>query len=169
MLFLKCITSHLDGNTFFFCASFFPFFTLSAPPFPRQFSSPKSSLSGTSDLLFLVEKRQPPGAGFRGRFWTRSPHRKKRKIVFSGARKKDGSGRGRPTGKKGKSFFSGARKKDGSGRGRPTGKKGKSFFSGARKKVREFGGCPISYVPWDFSGKKKTARQFSTYHLTDKT
>ena len=74
----------------FFCASFFPFFTLSAPPFPRQFSSPKSSLSGTSDLLFLVEKRQPPGAGFWGRFWTRSPHRKKRKILFffSGARKK---------------------------------------------------------------------------------
>ena len=66
----------------FFCASFFPFFALSAPPFPRQFSSPKSSLSGTSDLLFLVEKRQPAGAGFWGRFWTRSPHRKKRKILF---------------------------------------------------------------------------------------
>ena len=67
----------------FFCASFFPSFTLSAPPFPRQFSSPKSSLSGTSDLLFLVEKRQPPGAGFWGRFLGRgSPHRKKRKILF---------------------------------------------------------------------------------------
>ena len=30
----------------FFCASFFPFFAFSAPPFPRQFSSPKSSLLG---------------------------------------------------------------------------------------------------------------------------
>ena len=73
---------HYRQRPTFFCASFFPFFTLSAPSFPRQFSSPKSSLSGTSDLLFLVEKRQPPGAGFWGRFWTRSPHRKKRKILF---------------------------------------------------------------------------------------
>ena len=61
---------------------FFLFFALSAPPFPTQFSSPKSPLSGTSHLLFLVEKRQLTGAGFG-----------------------DGSGRGRPTGKKGKSFF----------------------------------------------------------------
>ena len=66
----------------FFCASLFLFFfALSAPPFPTQFS-------GTSDLLFLVEKRQPAGLGFG-----------------------DGSGGGRPTGKKGKSIFSGARKK----------------------------------------------------------
>ena len=72
----------------FFCASFFPFFALSAPPFPTQFSSPKSPLSGTSDLLFLVEKRQPAGAGFWGRFWTGSPRGKKGKSFFSGARKK---------------------------------------------------------------------------------
>ena len=66
----------------FFVHPFFLFFALSAPPFPTQFSSSKSPLSGTSDLLFLVEERQPAGAGFWGRFWTRSPHRKKRKILF---------------------------------------------------------------------------------------
>ena len=47
----------LAGKPTFFCASFFPFCL--PPPFTRQFSSPKSPLSGTSDLLFLVEKRQP--------------------------------------------------------------------------------------------------------------
>ena len=72
----------------FFCASFFPFFALSDPPFPRQFSSPKSPLAGTSDLFFLVEKRQPAGAGFWGRFWTRSPHRKKGKSFFWRAKKR---------------------------------------------------------------------------------
>ena len=74
--------SWVDDFLLFFCASFFPFF-LPCPPHPSgQFSSPKCPLSGTSDLLFLVEKIQPAGAGFG-----------------------DGSGRGRPTGKKGKSFF----------------------------------------------------------------
>ena len=58
------------------------FFALSTPPFPRQFSSPKSCLSGTSDLLFLVEKMQPAGSGFWGRFWTGLSHRKKRKVFF---------------------------------------------------------------------------------------
>ena len=54
---------------------------MSTPPFPP--------LSGTSDLLFRVEKRQRGAAGFG-----------------------DGSGRGRPTGENGKSFFfSGAREK----------------------------------------------------------
>ena len=67
---------------------FFLFLPCPPHPSPGQFSSPKYSLSGTSDLLFLVEKRQPARAGLG-----------------------DGSGRGRPTGKKGKSFFSGARKK----------------------------------------------------------
>ena len=66
----------------FFVHPFFLFFALSAPPFPTQFSSPKSPLSGTSDLLFVVEKWQPAGAGFWGRFWTGSLHRKKRKILF---------------------------------------------------------------------------------------
>ena len=73
----------------FFAHPFFLFLALSIPPLPSQFSSPKFPLSGTSDLLFLVEKRQPAEAGFWGRFWTGSPHRKKRKILFfSGARKK---------------------------------------------------------------------------------
>ena len=76
------------GFPTFFCASFFPFFALSTPAFPRQFSSAKSCISGTSDLLFLVEKRQPPGAGFWGRFWTGSPTGKKGKSFFSGAGKK---------------------------------------------------------------------------------
>ena len=65
------------------------FFALSTPPFPRQFSSPKSLFVWTSDLLFLVEKRQPGGVGFWGRFWTRSPHRKKRKILFFLVRKQE--------------------------------------------------------------------------------
>ena len=73
-------------STFILCI-LFPFFALSTPPFPRQFSSPKSPLSGTSFLLFLVEKRQPAGLGFG-----------------------DGSGRGCPTGKKGNPFFWRARK-----------------------------------------------------------
>ena len=58
---------------------FFFFFALSNPPFPRRFSSPKSPLSGTLSLLFLVKKRQPAEAGFWGRFWTGSPHRKRKK------------------------------------------------------------------------------------------
>ena len=75
----------------FFCASFFPFFAL---PFPRQFSSPKSGpSSGTSGpflapqvySVLLVEKRQPARAGFWGRFWTGSPHRKKSQNTFSRA------------------------------------------------------------------------------------
>ena len=64
--------------TTFFCVSFF-LFALSNPPFPRQFSSLKS---GTSNPLFLVEKKQFAGAGFWGRFWTGSPHREKRRIPF---------------------------------------------------------------------------------------
>ena len=59
------------------------------PP-PGNFSSPKTPLSGTSNLLFRVEKRQTAGAGFCGRFWTRSPHREKKKEIlffFSGANK----------------------------------------------------------------------------------
>ena len=46
----------------FFCAILFSFFALSTT-LPRQFSSPISCLSVTSDLLFLVEKRQPQGLG----------------------------------------------------------------------------------------------------------
>ena len=61
----------------FFCASFSSFLCPVHPTLPSQFPSPKSPLSGTSDLLFLVEKRQLAGAGFG-----------------------DGSGRGCPTGKK---------------------------------------------------------------------
>ena len=68
----------------------FSFFALSTPPFPRQLSSPKSPLSGTSNLLFLVEKRQPARAGFWGRFWTGSPHRKKGKSFFLARARKGG-------------------------------------------------------------------------------
>ena len=67
---------------FFFCASFFPLFAVSTPPFPRQCSSPKSPSSGTSDLVFLVEKKSTCRAGFWGRFWTGSPHRKKENPLF---------------------------------------------------------------------------------------
>ena len=42
----------------FFCASFVPFFSLSAPPLFRQFSSPKSPLSETSRLVCFVDERQ---------------------------------------------------------------------------------------------------------------
>ena len=72
----------------FFCASFFPFFTLSTPRFPWQFSSPKSPLSGNSNLLFLVETRQPARDGFGGGFWTGSPTpEKKENPLFWLARK----------------------------------------------------------------------------------
>ena len=43
---------------------------------------PKSPLSLTPDLLFLVEKRRPAGAGFWVWFWTGLPHSKKRKSFF---------------------------------------------------------------------------------------
>ena len=66
----------------FFLRILFSFFALSTPPFPRQFRSPKSCLSGTSDLFFLVEHRQLPGAGFWGRFWTGRPTGKRGKIIF---------------------------------------------------------------------------------------
>ena len=72
----------------FFCILFAFLCPCPPQPFPIQFSSPKSCLSGTSDLLSLVEKREPPGAGFWGPFWTGSPHRKKRKSFVSVARKK---------------------------------------------------------------------------------
>ena len=68
--------------TFFAHPFFLFFFALSTPPFPRQFSSPKSCLSGTSDLLFRVKKRQPPGAGFWGWSWTGLPHRGKQENPF---------------------------------------------------------------------------------------
>ena len=67
---------------FFFCACFFPFLALSTPSFVQAIFFPKIYLSGTSDLLCLVEKRQPPGAGFWGQFWTRSPHRKRKENPF---------------------------------------------------------------------------------------
>ena len=92
---MLCISStamrskHLSWmiNPPFFCASFF--FCHVPPPFPRQFSYP---LSGSLSLLFLLEKRQLAGAAFWGRFWTGLPHRKIRKIFFSGARKKVSKG-----------------------------------------------------------------------------
>ena len=68
----------MPRNPTFFCASFFPFFALSTPRFPRQFSSPKSPLSGTSSLLILVEKRERAMAG----------HRKKENPFFLPREKK---------------------------------------------------------------------------------
>ena len=91
---------------------------LSTPPFPRQFSAPKSPPPGTSDLIFPVERMQSAGAGFWGRFWTGSLHRRKEEdLFFSGAQTcrcwvlgtvLDGIA---PQEKRGKSIFSGARKK----------------------------------------------------------
>ena len=82
--------SHRKVHPNFLLRILFPFFVLSTPPFPSQVSSPKSPLSGTPDLLFVVEKRQPAGAGFWGRFWMGSPHRKNKIFFFSlsGVRKK---------------------------------------------------------------------------------
>ena len=60
----------------------FSFFALSTPPFPRQFSSPKSPLSGTSDLLFLEKKGNVQGLGFGDGFGGGRPTGKKRKILF---------------------------------------------------------------------------------------
>ena len=65
-------------NPLFFGAFFFPF----CPVLPQAIFLPKSPLSGTSNVLLLVEKRQLAGAGFWGRFWTGSPHRKKGKSFF---------------------------------------------------------------------------------------
>ena len=94
----KCSATHVVRHPCFlafeppfFCASFFPFFfALSTPPFPGQFSSPKSPLSGISDLLFLVEKRHDPaGVGFWGGFWTGSPPQEKKEnpLFLWGAKK----------------------------------------------------------------------------------
>ena len=66
----------------FFCASFFPFFCPVHPALPQAIFFPQIPSSGTSDLLFLVEKTWPAGAGFWGRFWTGFPHRKKGKSFF---------------------------------------------------------------------------------------
>ena len=61
----------------------FSFFLPCPPhPSPGTFLPQNPPLSGTWGLLFLVQKRQPARAGFWGRFWTGSPHRKKRKILF---------------------------------------------------------------------------------------
>ena len=67
---------------------FFLFSALFAPPFPGQFSSPKSPLSGSSDLLFLVEKRQPAGAGVLGTVLDGvAPQEKKENPFFWRAKK----------------------------------------------------------------------------------
>ena len=62
--------------THFFLRVLFSFLLPCTPhPSPGNYLPP-NFLSGTSDLLFLVEKRQPPEAGFWGCFWMGSPHRK---------------------------------------------------------------------------------------------
>ena len=55
------------------------FHVLPRPPRP---SPTKSPLSWTSDLLFLVEKRWPVGAGFWGRFWTGVRAQEKKENPF---------------------------------------------------------------------------------------
>ena len=79
-------------QTHFFLRIHFSFFRPVHPTLPQAIFFPKIPLSGTANLLFLVEKRQPAKAGFWGRFWTRSPHRKKGKsflfCLFSGVRNK---------------------------------------------------------------------------------
>ena len=66
------------------------FFCPVRPTLPRAIFFPKIPSFWTSDLLFffLIEKRQAAGAGFWGRFWTGSPHRKKGKIPFCTRAKK---------------------------------------------------------------------------------
>ena len=73
----------------FLSGTFFPAPFGAAPPFPGQFSSPKSPLSGTSDLLFLVETRQPCRGRVLGTVLDGfAPQEKKRKIlVFWRAKK----------------------------------------------------------------------------------
>ena len=66
----------------FFCAFFFPFFCPVHPTLPQAIFFPKIPSFWDLFLIFLVEKRQPAGAGFWGRFWTGSPHRKKGKSFF---------------------------------------------------------------------------------------
>ena len=81
------VSNELLYSHLFLCI-LFSFFCPVRPTLPHAIFSPKIPSSGTSHLLFLVEKREPAGAGFWG-----------------------GSGRFRRTGKKGKSFFFGARKR----------------------------------------------------------
>ena len=81
--------SHKRWPTFFLCI-LFSFFCSVRPTLPRAIFFPKIPSFWTSDLLFLVEKWQLAGAGFWGRFWTGSPHRKKRKILFFWRAKKGG-------------------------------------------------------------------------------
>ena len=69
-------------NPPFFLRILFFLFCPVRPTLPQAIFFPKIASSGTSDLLFLVEKRQLAGAGFGGRFWTGSPHRKKGKFLF---------------------------------------------------------------------------------------
>ena len=66
---------------------FFPFFPLSSPPLISQFSIPKSSLSGTSELLLVAQETEPAEAGCWGGVWTGLPRGKKR-ISFLIARTK---------------------------------------------------------------------------------
>ena len=62
-------------------------------PSPGNYLSPRSPLSGTSDLLFLVKKRQPAwGLGFGDGSGGGSPHKEKKGKSFSyGAWKEGGS------------------------------------------------------------------------------
>ena len=54
------------ADTNFTDTGIFLIFSLSTPPLFRQYSTPKPSLPGTLELLFLVEEAEPAGAGFWG-------------------------------------------------------------------------------------------------------
>ena len=66
----------------FFAHPFFLFLPCPPHPSPANFLPQNPLFLGPQIYSFLVEKWQPAGARFWGRFWTSSPHTKKRKILF---------------------------------------------------------------------------------------
>ena len=85
-----CAVSYLIKSCpTFFCASFL-FLPCPPHPSPRQFSSPESCLSGTSDLLFFcLRKGNLQGLGFGDASgWGRPTPQEKRKSFFFLAREK---------------------------------------------------------------------------------
>ena len=76
----NCMNDSYANYPAFFAHPFFLFFALSSPPFLRAFSSPKSSLSGTSlrSTLSIERKGNLQSLGFGdGSGWPRGPCRTK--------------------------------------------------------------------------------------------
>ena len=65
---------------FFVCILFAFSVSLSTPPLCSQFL-PQNPLSLGPTLLFLVEEREPAGAGFGGVVWTGSFHSKRKNFL----------------------------------------------------------------------------------------